>query len=391
MNDSCAAGWGTTRSRCFYNLSLTPLYFSLYTALMAHQSLYRIHRPTTFAEVVGQEQVTKLLEEAARTKKIGHAYLFAGSHGLGKTSVARIFASAIGCTERDLYEIDAASNNSVEDMRALTEGVYTLPFESPYKVYILDEAHMLSKSAWNAFLKTLEEPPAHAVFILATTELEKVPETVQSRCQVYEFKKPSRAVLTKVATNVAKKEGYTLAPDAAELIAMLAEGSYRDALSVLQKVLILNEEAISNPHRAVPRQISRTWVEQWTGAPRQEQVQALIASLAKGDRGGALAAIEVAAESGVDMKLYLELVIEALRAVLLIRYAPDLRASLESELGTDEFSALETFAQPHMGRTTSHMITHQTLLAFLTAVERIRYAPIPALPLELAVLELFPE
>src|SRR3989344_2601575 len=108
--------------------------------------------------------------------------------------VARICARAIDCKERDLYEIDAASNNSVDGIRALTEGVYTLPFESPYKVYILDEAHMLSKSAWNAFLKTLEEPPSHAVFILATTELEKVPETVQSRCQVFEFKKPTRAI-----------------------------------------------------------------------------------------------------------------------------------------------------------------------------------------------------
>src|SRR3989344_3818065 len=196
---------------------------------MAHQSLYRIHRPATFAEVVGQEQVTKPLEEAAKNKKIGHAYLFAGSRGLGKPSVARIFANAIGCTERDLYEIDAASNNSVEDIRTLTEGVYTLPFNSPYKVYILDEVHMLSKSAWNAFLKTLEEPPSHTIFILATTELAKVPETVQSRCQVFEFKKPTRKGLAEVVAQVAKKEGYALAPDAADLIALLASGSDRDA------------------------------------------------------------------------------------------------------------------------------------------------------------------
>jgi len=345
---------------------------------MAHQSLYRIHRPATFADVVGQEQVTKPLEEAAKAKKIGHAYLFAGTRGLGKTSVARIFASAIGCTENDLYEIDAASNNSVEDIRTLIEGVYTLPFQSPYKVYILDEVHMLSKSAWNAFLKTLEEPPAHAVFILATTELEKVPETVQSRCQVFEFKKPTRAVLAKMVANVAKKEGYTLAPDAAELIAMLAESSYRDALSVLQKVFAASAD----------KKLTRAEVETATGAPRQEQVHALISALAAappaGGRGKALAAIENAAKSSADMKLFLELVLEALRATLLIRYAPDLRASLQSELGADEFSALEKFA-------TEKGITHQTMLAFLTAAERIRYAPIPALPLELAVLELFPE
>ncbi len=347
---------------------------------MAHQSLYRTHRPATFSEVVGQEQVTRPLEEAASAKKIGHAYLFAGSRGLGKTSVARIFARAIGCNERDVYEIDAASNNSVEDIRALTEGVYTLPFQSPYKVYILDEVHMLSKSAWNAFLKTLEEPPAHAVFIMATTELEKVPETVQSRCQVFEFKKPVRAALAKMTMVIAKKEGYALEQSAAELIAMLAEGSYRDALSVLQKVCA----------GAEGKSLSREMVEAATGAPRQEQVHALMSALASGERGPALAAIEKAAKSGVDMKLYLELTLVALRATLLIRYAPDLHPELLEELGADEFSALEKFAKPDVGRTTSY-ITHQTLLAFLTAAERIRYAPIPALPLELAVLELFPD
>ena len=347
---------------------------------MAHQSLYRTHRPATFKDVVGQEQVTKPLEEAAKSKKIGHAYLFAGSRGLGKTSVARIFASAIGCTENDLYEIDAASNNSVEDIRTLTDGVYTLPFASPYKVYILDEVHMLSKGAWNAFLKTLEEPPAHAVFILATTELEKVPETVQSRCQVFEFKKPTRAVLAEMTATIAKKEGYTLAPAAAELIALLAGSSYRDALSVLQKVFA------SSPDK----KLSREEVEKATGAPRREQVHALISALAKGERGKALEAIEKAAKAGADMRLFLELVLEAIRSTLLIRYAPELRASLPLELGADEFSVLEKFAQPDVGPPRSY-ITHATMLAFLTAAERIRYAPIPALPLELAVLELFHE
>jgi DNA polymerase III subunit gamma/tau len=341
---------------------------------MAHQSLYREHRPTTFADVVGQEHITKSLEEAAATKKIGHAYLFAGSRGLGKTSVARIFAAAIGCSERDLYEIDAASNNSVDDIRTLTDGVYTLPFQSPYKVYILDEAHMLSKSAWNAFLKTLEEPPSHAVFILATTELDKVPETVQSRCQVFEFKKPTRLVLSKMVTSVAKKEGFTLAPDAAELIAILAQSSYRDALSVLQKVVSGSGDA----------KLTRQEVEAATGAPKQEQVHALIEALSKADREGALRAIQTAMKAGADMKLFLELLIEALRSVLLIRYAPDLRPALAEELGADEYAVLETFAK-------QKGITHAVLLAFLTATERMRYAPIPALPLELTVFELFAE
>lgn len=363
---------------------LPPPTSSLYTSDMAHQSLYRIHRPASFADVVGQEQVTKPLEEAVKAKKIGHAYLFSGSRGLGKTSVARIFAGAIGCTENDLYEIDAASNNSVEDIRALTDGVYTLPFASPYKVYILDEVHMLSKGAWNAFLKTLEEPPAHAVFILATTELSKVPETVQSRCQVFEFKKPTRAILAKMTAAVASREGYTLAPDAADLIAMLAGGSYRDALSVLQKCLQpLSDSGLKQANGNVIK-LDRKNIEDLTGAPRREQVHALIAALAKGERGAALTAIENAAKSDADMKLFLELILEALRSTLLLRYAPELREALKSELGADESAALEEFAQ-------GKGITHATMLAFLTAADRIRYAPIPALPLELAVLELFPE
>lgn len=341
---------------------------------MAHQSLYRAYRPQTFAEVAGQEQVTKPLAESIKAGKIGHAYLFAGSRGLGKTSVARIFAKEIGCSEGDIHEIDAASNSKVEEMRELTEAVYTLPFESPYKVYILDEVQMLSKAAWNAFLKTLEEPPKHAVFILATTELEKVPETVQSRCQVFEFKKPTRKDLAKVVASVAKKEKYEMTPDAAELVAMLAEGSYRDALSVLQKVLA----------GADSKKLSREAVEQATGAPKRELVHALVSALAAGERGSALTSIERAATGGADMLLYLELVIEALRNTLLIRYAPELRDSIKQEAGEDEFAALEKFAK-------EKGITHSTLLAFLTAAERIRYAPIPALPLELAVLELFPE
>lgn len=341
---------------------------------MAHESLYRTYRPSTFAEVVGQEQVTIPLVESLKAKKIGHAYLFAGSRGLGKTSVARIFAREVGCTEKDLYEIDAASNNSVDDIRQITEGVYTLPFESPYKVYILDEAHMLSKSAWNAFLKTLEEPPKYALFILATTELERVPETVASRCQVFEFKKPTRKGLAQICTDVAKKEGYTLMPDAADLVAMLAEGSYRDALSVLQKVLA----------GSVDKKLTREGVERATGAPKRELVHALVAGLAAGDRGASLTAVEKAVKMGGDMKLFLELVIESLRTTLLIRYAPDMRDDLTQEVGADEFAELEKHA---LGKG----ITHTTLLAFLTASERMRYAPILAIPLELAILELFPE
>lgn len=175
-----------------------------------------------------------------------------------------------------------------------------------------------------------------------------------------------------MVTAVAKKEGYTLAPDAAELVAMLAEGSYRDALSVLQKVFSGGEKSIT-----------REAVEAATGAPKRELVNALLQALGQGERGKALEAIEKAAKSGADMKLFLELVLESLRTALLVRYAPELRASFAEELGSDEYAVLEKIAE-------GKGITHATMLAFLTAADRIRYAPIPSLPLELAVLELFP-
>lgn len=338
---------------------------------MAHQSLYRAYRPQAFKDVIGQEQVTKPLEEQIKADKVGHAYLFAGSRGLGKTSIARIFARELGTSEKDLYEIDAASNTGVDNIRQLTENVYTLPFESKYKVYILDEAHMLSKGAWNAFLKTLEEPPAHVIFILATTELEKVPDTVRSRTQVFEFKKPSKAGLVALIQDVAKKEKYALEPAAAELIALLAEGSYRDALSILEKVLSVSKDS----------KISLEEAESATGAPKRALVVALASALSAGDADKALAAIRRTAKQDVDMQLYLALTLEALRAALLIRYAPELRKELEAELGQDEYAELAKLADG------DSKITHRTLAAFLDAAARMRFSPVPSLSLELAVLE----
>ncbi len=343
---------------------------------MAHQSLYRTYRPHSFKDVAGQEHITSALAEQIKSKKVGHAYLFAGSRGLGKTSVARIFAKELGCTERDLYEIDAASNNSVDDIRSLSENVYTLPFESAYKVYILDEAHMLSKGAWNAFLKTLEEPPAHAIFILATTELSRVPETVQSRCQVFVFKKPIRTELAKVVSSVAKKEGYSIEPAAADLIALLAEGSYRDALSVLERALSTSSD----------KKLTREEAEKATGAPKHELIHSLVSALAKAERSEALISIRKAADSSVDMNLYLSLVLDYLRAVLLVRHAPELRKEFQEELGADQYGEIESLAADKESK-----VTHDTLKGFLDAATRIRYAPVPSLPLELVVLELFPE
>ena len=337
------------------------------------QSLYRAYRPEIFADVVGQDPIVKTLEEQLRTHTAGHAYLFAGSRGLGKTSVARIFARALGARGSDLYEIDAASNNTVDDIRTLSENVYTLPFESPYKVYLLDEAHMLSKSAWNAFLKTLEEPPAHAIFILATTELEKVPETVQSRCQVFQFKKPTRVTLQKTITDVAAKEGYTLDAGVSDLISLLAGGSYRDALSVLQKVISSSSG----------KTITREEAEKVTGAPPQALVFKFLKAVSSGEVESALRAINEAVVQNIDLQTYLSLILDSIRTILLVRHAPGIRAEIEQEVGADTFAELQSIAIAKDSK-----VTHATLRVLLDAAERIRFAPVPALALELALYEL---
>lgn len=338
---------------------------------MAHQSLYRAYRPSKFSEVLGQDQVLSPLQEQLSSGKVAHAYLFSGSRGLGKTSVARLFAKELGTSEKDLYEIDAASNNSVDDIRELTESILTFPFDSKYKVYILDEAHMLSKGAWNAFLKTLEEPPAYAIFILATTELEKVPETVRSRCQVFEFRRPSREGLGKLIASVAKKEGYTLEAGVADLVAVLADGSYRDGLSVLEKVLAAGSG----------KTISKEEAERATGAPKSALVMGLVSALHEGSTEKALASINKANKEDVDMSLYLSLVLETARAVLLARHAPELRKELQAELG-------EGYAQiEEMALAKESKLTHHVLKVLLEASGQLRYASVPALALELAVYE----
>jgi len=339
---------------------------------MAHQSLYRAYRPQAFKDVIGQDEVVQPLMAQIASGKIGHAYLFAGSRGLGKTSIARIFARELGTHDRDVYELDAASNNGVDEIRALNDSIYTLPFASKYKIYILDEAHMLSKNAWNALLKTLEEPPAHVIIILATTELDKVIETVRSRCQIFKFKKPTRAGLAKLILDVGKKEGIAIEPSAAELMAMLGDGSYRDALSVLEKALSAGSG----------EKLSLEEVERATGAPRHELVHTLAQALSDGNADAALSAVRKTMDESIDMQLYLTLVLEHLRQILLVRHAPELRPAIKEELGEDVYQEVETIA-----KAADSKLTHDTLRAFLDAASRIRFSPVPALPLELAVLE----
>ena len=336
-----------------------------------HTTLYRAYRPKDFGEVRGQGPIVKSLEGAIKNKRIAHAYLFSGSRGTGKTSVARILAKQLGVTDKDLYEIDAASNTGVDNIRELREGVIVRPFDSPYKFYIIDEAHMLSKAAWNALLKTLEEPPAHAIFVLATTEKEKVPDTIQSRCEIYTFKQPSREVLAQIVSDVAGKEGFKLEKTAAELVALLAEGSFRDALSILQKVLAVSDE----------KKIESKDVEEVTGAPTGEIVRNLLSGIAKKDTSMALKAIRQTVSENMDARILAKLLLLRMRAVLLLRYAPDLAdVMLEEVTEADVELAKSLVKDPG--------ITSETLRRLLEAYGAMAYAAVQHLPLELAIIDI---
>ena len=335
--------------------------------------LYRKYRPQSFKEVLGQEEVVAALTGALSLDRVGHAYLFAGSRGTGKTSVARIFARALHTSDADLYEIDAASHRQIDDIRALREAVVAPPFSSRYKVYILDEVHMLTRDAWNALLKTLEEPPPHALFILATTEYEKVPETVLSRCQTFRFKKPSQRALKETTEHIAKKEGFAIETPAAELIALLAEGSYRDAQGVLEKVMSVTSQ----------KRITRAEVELVTGAPKAQLVIRLIGALEKRDREEALATIAEVTSHNYDVALFARLLLMHLRFILLLRNAPKTAHEISEEMTPEEFAFLEQCATHKESRINSAL-----LLEFLDAFDLMRTALLPELPLELAVIRL---
>jgi DNA polymerase-3 subunit gamma/tau len=337
-----------------------------------HGALYRKYRPQTFSEVKDQDQIVTVLEGAIKKGVIPHALLFSGTRGTGKTTLARIFAKAIGTSSVDLYEIDAASNRGIDDIRELKEAVHTLPFESKYKVYIVDEVHMLTKEAFNALLKTLEEPPAHVVFILATTEEEKLLDTILSRCQVFRFRSPSRAVLAETVTEVAKKEGFSLMPEAADLIAIAADGSFRDALGVTQKVILASGDKIGNVDE----------VAAIIGAPKGAILLSLIRALQASSTSDALQALSEAVTLHVDMKLFARLLLENIRAIMLLRYQPDKADVILAPFGLEAKNVLQEIA-----KLSSSPINSQMLLRLLSATEQITYTPIPHLPLEIAVIE----
>ena len=337
-------------------------------------ALYRKYRPKNFDEVLGQDHITKILESSVENNKVSHAYLFVGSRGTGKTSVARIFAKEIGTSENDLYEIDAASNRGIEDIKTLRDGARTLPFDSKYKVYIIDEVHMLSKDAWGALLKTLEEPPKHVIFILATTEFHKVPDTVISRCQVFTFKKASDASSKNMILELARKEGFELDKSSAELIALLGDGSYRDAQGVLQKVLNFSKN----------KKVKIEEVEKITGSPKTKLVNDFILAIIENEIEKGIDTVRKASEENLDMKLFLKLIIQKFRVAIILKYAP----KLENEMANDLSETDSEFLKSLVKKDKQALLHSSTLSILLDAYQNIENAFISELPLELALIKI---
>lgn len=356
---------------------------------MTVQALYRRYRSQTFDELIGQEHVVRTLRNAIAEGRVAHAYLFTGPRGVGKTTVARLLAKAVNCTaplaERpcgvcelcrsiaegravDVIEMDAASHTSVEDAREIIERVQFRPAVARTKVYIIDEVHMLSTAAFNALLKTLEEPPPHALFILATTEVHKVPATILSRCQRFVF---NRHTVTSIAAHlrrIADEEGVTLEPGAAEAIARAATGSMRDALSILDQLMAYGGGSVSLEQ-----------VRNLLGASEMQEVTALVDALIAADLPGALRVVADVAAAGADLRQFTRDLVERLRALMLVCAGAD-----RSLLDVAEEEAVQIERQ---ARTASLGALMRWVKLFSELDYQLRISSYGQLPLELAVIE----
>lgn len=352
------------------------------------QVLYRKWRPRHWDEVVSQAHIVQTLRNAVAGGHVGHAYLFAGPRGTGKTTMARLLAKAVNCQDEklssrpcnqcdhclainesrylDLIEIDAASNTSVDDVRELRERINFRPNIGQYKIYIIDEVHMLSTAAFNALLKTLEEPPPHAIFILATTEMHKIPATVLSRCQRHVFRRVPITDITKHLTDLVEKEGLEITPDALTLIARQATGSLRDAVSLLDQLVSTGQP------------VNLELAQSILGVSTNQAVLEIITALSGGDTGSGLDAIQRSVEAGSDSRQLARQIVEYLRGLLLVR------------LGNANQLEVTPEVLAHMRVQAQAMKTADILSGirnFNNAVSEARGFWQPTLPLEVAFLE----
>ena len=308
---------------------------------MAYTALYRKFRPITFSEIVGQEHITKTLKNQIIAGRVGHAYLFNGGRGTGKTSAAKILARAINCLNpkdgepcneceickaaisgslTDIVEMDAASNNSVEDIRQIRDEVNFLPTKAKYRVYIIDEVHMLSTGAFNALLKTLEEPPEHVKFILATTEPQKLPATILSRCQRFDFKKLSEENISKRLQIVCKESNIEITEEALKIISYLAEGAMRDALSILERCIQDGES-----------KIDENKVKDLVGIPKFTYINKIAEEIIDKKPEEALETIDQVINEGKDISNFLWEIIKYVRDILIYKTSKNLNIYSEEE------------------------------------------------------------
>ncbi len=309
---------------------------------MGYTALYRKFRPLTFSEIVGQEHITKTLKNQIIAGRVGHAYLFNGGRGTGKTSAAKVLARAINCLNpkdgepcneceickgaingslTDIVEMDAASNNSVEDIRTIREEVNFLPTKAKYRVYIIDEVHMLSQGAFNALLKTLEEPPEHVKFILATTEPQKLPATILSRCQRFDFKRLSNNDIIKRLKIVCKESKIEITEEAMQMIAVLAEGAMRDALSILERCVQDGENKIDEDK-----------IRDLVGIPKITYVHSIVEGIVNFDVDKSLKAIDIVLNEGKDITNLLWEMIKYVKDILVFKTSKKLDLYTEEEI-----------------------------------------------------------
>ncbi len=362
--------------------------------------LYRKYRPQTFAEITGQEHIVKTLTNAISSGMVSHAYLFAGPRGSGKTTIARLLAKAVNCQNRkegefepcnkcsscleimegralDLIEIDAASHRGIDEIRELKDGILFSPTKSKYKVFILDEAHQFSKDAANALLKTLEEPPGHAIFVLATTEIHKMIATIISRCQRFDFRKLTAKEIIERLESISQKEGVKIEKPALELIALNAGGSIRDAESILDQVLISSVKE---------KEIKAQDIKELLGLIEINLVSQFLGFISEKKASQAINFLNEMLEKGMNPQEFAKALINYLRQALVLKISAESSASISNPLITgltkEDFQKLQSLTASFKEAEISRILN-----LFFEAENKMRYSSIPQLPLELAIIE----